>query len=276
MSKVSILQLKDYLNQKRLAMASIKSKIEAHPSISPFFIRKDWYQKVGEQILLWENDPEKSLRERAITIPEYELFRYLEEDSILERFLAALDAIEGLTVADRSRYRNWKETKCRLFSRQVSQIYSALFEILVIGDLISSGMNVEPYPAHIDGRIKIDEKYIYFEIKSLQQSRFDLKGIGAEGVQHDEHQILTALKEKVAQLAQYRDEPTLLFLSLYRLADMTTGEWFVTDFLGTEEGSRISGVALYSWFTAGDGKKVLINSRAKNPLSSNEKKLICI
>lgn len=276
MSKISIIQLKDYLNQKRNVIILIKSEIEKHPSISPFFIRKDWYQKVDEQIILWESDPERSLVERDITIPEYELFRYLEEDSILERFLAAIDAIEGLTYTDRSRYRNWRETKCRLFSGQVSQIYSALFEILIIGDLISSRTNVEPYHDHIDGRIKIDERYIYFEVKSLQQSHHDLKGIGVGGVQHDEHQILTALKEKATQLAPYRDEPTLLFLSLYRLADMITGEWFVNDFLGTEEGSIISGVVLYSWFTAGGGKKVLINSRANNPLSSSEKKFICI
>jgi len=269
-SKASIPQLKDYLNKKKLAKISIKSEIEKHPSISPLFIKKNWYQKVDEQIILWECDSEKSLIERDITIPEYELFRYLEEDSILERFLTAVDAIEGLTVADRSRYRNWKETKCRLFSRQVSQIYSALFEILVIGDLISSETNVEPYHANIDGRFKIDRRYIYFEIKSLQQSHYDLTGIGVGGVQHDEHQILTALKEKAAQLAPFCDEPTLLFLSLYRLADIITGEWFTNDFFNMVEGSIISGVVLFSWFTAGRGKKVLINSRAKNPLSSSE------
>jgi hypothetical protein len=269
-SRISIEQLREYLGQKRKRLHEIDALMARHPMIYDLFMEKGWYQKVTGQLAIWEANPEGNITERAVTVPEYELFRYFEEDSIFAMFIDYFELLEGVINPDRTKYRKWTETKIRFFSQQVSQIYSAIFELFVLGKLMSSRVNVDPYYENIDGRMHIDNRYIYFEIKSLQKSRYDLEGLGAGGTQHDEHQILTALKEKVVQLSPYNDKPIVIFLSLYKLADMTTGEWYAKDFFSTMEGPMLSAVVIYSWFTAGEGKKVLVNTTAANPLSPHE------
>jgi len=133
---------------------------------------------------------------------------------------------------------------------------------------------MEPYYGNIDGRIWIENRFVYFEIKSLQKSRFDLKGIGASGTQHDEWQINMALGEKVHQLASFTGNATLVLLSLYRLADMTTADWYINEFFGNAEGKAIGGVVVYGWFTAGGEKRLFLNSSASTPLTENEGKII--
>lgn len=270
MPSIGISQSMEYLRQKRNRLQEIKAEVIKHPDIDSIFKEKDWFSRVEEQLSMWEKSPESSLKEITITIPEYELFRYFEEDSILDRFIDSFNILENRTQSDRTKYQKWRASKYQLFSQQVSQIYSTLFEVLVLGKLISSRLNVEPYYENIDGRMMIDKRFIYFEIKSLQKSRFDLSGIGVGGTQHDDLQIMTALKEKAGQLNPYIDETNLIILSLYRLADMITGEWYTNDFFMTTEGKIISGVIIYSWFTAGEGKKILINPNANHPLSSSE------
>jgi len=204
-------------------------------------------------------------------VPEYELFRYIEEDDLRGRFKGALNMLESIISSDRTKYRKWKESKLRLFSQETSQVYSDLFEILVLGDLVSSKRLVEPYHENIDGRVQIEDRFVYFEVKSLQKTNYDLEGVGVGGVQHDEHQILTALSEKASQPAPYRDSPAIIIMSLYRLADQTTGNWYTKDYFKTDAARGISGVVLYNWFTGGSGKQVLVNGNAAYPLSEAEK-----
>lgn len=270
----SISQLRVYLIKKRKRLAEIQKEFQKHPEIFKIFDQKIWFSKAESQIALWEQDLKASLRERKISVPEYELFRYLEDDSFLQRFIRSFAVIERNAKTDRTKYRQWKGSRSQLFSSQVSQIYSTLFEMLVLGKLISSSKNVEPYYENIDGRIWIANRFVYFEIKSLQKSRFDLKGLGVGGTQHDEWQINSALGEKALQLAPYKDKPTLVLLSLYRLADMTTADWYIVDFFNKAEGKEISGVAIHGWFTAEGEKKLLLNPNANVPLTESEERII--
>jgi hypothetical protein len=206
----SISQLRIYLTKKRKRLANIQKELQKYPEIHKIFAQKNWFSKVESQITLWEDDLEASSKERNISVPEYELFRYLEEESFLKRFVSSFIEMERKVETNRTKYRQWKGSKNQLFSSQVSQIYSTLFEILVLGRLISSPNNIEPYYKDIDGRIMIVDRYVYFEIKSLQKSRFDLKGVGVGGTQHDEWQINAALRDKAAQLSPYQNEPEIL------------------------------------------------------------------
>jgi hypothetical protein len=270
----SIGKLRIYIRKKRERLAEIQKELQGYPEIYKIFGQKNWFSKVESQISLWEKDLKASLRERRISVPEYELFRYLEDDSFLKRFIRSFAVIERNTKTDRTKYRQWKGSKNQLFSSQVSQIYSTLFEMLVLAKLVLSSKNVEPYHENIDGRIWIANRFVYFEIKSLQRSRFDLKGIGVGGTQHDEWQINSALAEKALQLAPYKDKPTLVLLSLYRLADMTTADWYAVDFFRKAEGKGISGVAVYGWFTAAGEKKVFLNPNASMLLTASEERTI--
>lgn len=267
----NIAKLKKYLLGKKKRLNAIRDKLNEYPHIYRLFEDQDWFSKVEGQIAIWEKHPMKSLKTRDISVPEYELFRYFSDDSIFRRFLAVFDAIEGLTKSDKSKYGKWKATRNLIFSENVSQIYAALFEILVLGKLIASNRNVEPYYQNIDGRIEVDKRFIYFEIKSLQKSRHDLSGVvGSGSIEPDKKQIFRALRGKAKQLYHYRDQPTLIFLSLFRLADMFTGEIYTKYFLATKEGLIVSGVCLYSWFTAENGK-FIYNEKASNPLTKKEK-----
>lgn len=263
----NIVRLRQYLASRKKQLNKVEKELKRHQNIYLWFRQHDWFGKVLKQIAIWE----KNQKVRDITVPEYELFRYFIDDSVFPRFLAAFNAIERIVISDKSRYDKWNGTKKLLFSKNTSQIYAALFEILILGKLIASNKKVEPYHQNIDGRIEIDRRYIYFEIKSLQKSAHDPSGVGAISTQHDERQIFRALRGKARQLYHYRGQPTLVFLSLYRLADMVTGEWYVKDFLGTKEGLIVSAVDIYRWFTAGKDKKLIYNEKARNPLTAKER-----
>jgi len=129
--------LNKYLGQKRKRLEEIRGRLSADRAIDALFSRKNWYGKVEEQLRIWESDPRKSFRERDISVPEYELFRYFEDGQILDRFIASFSILEESICPDRTRYRKWRESKLRLFSKQISQIYSVLFEILILGELAS-------------------------------------------------------------------------------------------------------------------------------------------
>lgn len=266
---ISSEDLREYLELKMAILATMRLEFQQYPFIRSLFERNRWYEEIESQILVWQSSPAVSTRERRITVPAYELFRYLEEDDIRNRFISSLQNLESITSSDPTRHRRWAESVSRLFSNQTAQIYSGLFEILVLGELISTGYRVEPYHENIDGRILIENRYVYFEIKSLQKTRFDLEGIGAGGVSHDEHQILMALNQKATQLAPYEDDPALIIVSLYNLADQTTGSWFTMDFFDSGPGRKISAVVLYDWFTGGAGKQVLLNPEAIHPLAES-------
>jgi len=267
---IELKDLKKYIKNKRKRLKKIEKKIKKSRNIYKIFNEKNWFLKVNEQILEWECDPDRAIKVRDITIPEYELFRYFEDNNILRSFLRSYKSIEKVIVSDDEKIEKWNKSKMLLFSQDVSQIYSILFEILVIGKLISAGINTDPYHGNIDGRIKIERRYINLEIKSLQKTQHDLEGVGVGSTIHDKNQIFRALRRKSKQLYPYRNETNLVFLSLYRLTDMTTGEWYVNDFLETKEGLRISAVLIYSWFTANDGKKLIVNQKANHPLSPDE------
>ena len=269
--KKDVVNLRKYLSRKKKVLNAIEAKLKHHSCVYSLFSKYNWFSEVKRQIQIWGKNPKKSLKKREISIPEYELFRYLCTDSIFQRFLAAFDAIETITKSDKSRYGKWNSSKKLLFSKNVSQIYSSLFEILILGKLIASNKNVEPYYQNIDGRIKIDKRFIYFEIKSLQKSEHDLSGeCGATSIEYDKKQIFRALREKAKQLYPYRNKPTIVFLSLYQLADEITGEISVTEYMETKDGTVISAVVMYDWFTAKDGKKVIINKNSCVPLKKTE------
>ncbi len=273
--KPTVKDLMVYLNQKRIRLAKIKARLCKHPAIDSLFINRDWYKRIEEQICLWEKNKAQSLISRDITIPEYELFRCFEDYSVFLEFIKSFNELERNTLSNRTKYRNWNETKSRLFSKKASQIFSGLFEVLTLGKLLVTTARVEPYFNNVDGRLAIDKRYICFEIKSLQKTSYDLVGVGVGGVMHDKHQIITTLVEKAQQLSPYNYGPLAVFLSLYRLADTTTAEWFIQEFFDSPKGINISVVVLYSWFTARKAEKILINRNAKSRLAAMEIEYFC-
>lgn len=101
-------QLIIYLNRKRRRLSEIRDEFSHYPELSKLFEENNWYSKVESQIFLWENNLDASLKERNITISDYELFRYLEEDRLLTRFISSLNAIEEKVKGDPSKYQQWE------------------------------------------------------------------------------------------------------------------------------------------------------------------------
>lgn len=208
---------------------------------------------------------------------EYELFRYLTEDSILNEFINSFLIIKDrIDVKNEKQLLEWNSSKSQIFSNQVNQIYSTLFEILLLGKLASINNNNDLYYENIDGRIFIEKRFIYFEIKSLQKTTRDLRGIGAKSTEADKYQIYRALKEKNRQLNKFRNYPTLIFLSLYRLTDMTTAGWYIPEYFEESEkklrvkNNIICGIKVYSWFTAKGENSFYVNPNAIFKLTDTE------
>ena len=270
-------KLDEYLTSKRLKLEVIKSEIRKNSQIFGLFEGKNWFNKVEKQINIWKENPELYFKNRTITVKEYELFRYFSENSILQNFLDSFILIEGcLKDTNANQLSQWNSTKSLFFSEDASQIYSSLFEMLMLGKLISTGKKTDIYYENIDGRIWMDKRYIYFEIKSLQRSSHDLEGIGARSTEYDKNQIYRALKNKNRQLFRYRNFPTLIFLSLYRLTDMTTAGWYIPDYFSEPENQLgvnnkvISGVKVYSWFTVRGESAFYPNPNTINEFSQIE------
>ncbi|MCP2604782.1 hypothetical protein NLC29_01330 [Candidatus Aminicenantes bacterium AH-873-B07] len=258
---------------KKKLLNDLKKKMQKFPQVYKLFEKRNWFKKVEEQINIWEDNPKGFLAKGEIVISEYELFRYFADIKLSDTFIKFLNAftvIEKNIKPKSSQVNQWNKTKNLLFSKNLSQIFSSLFEILVLGKLINTEKKVEPYYKNIDGRIEIENRYVYFEIKSLQKSEHDRRGIGAKSTEFDKRQIFRALRDKVNQLYPYRDNPSVIFLSLYRLADMTTGEWYVKEFFFIPEAKKLSGVKLYSWFTDNADRKFFINDDSDNQLTDEE------
>jgi len=266
----------EYLNLKEKALTQLENEIKKYPTLISLFIQNNWFNKVKSQIDIWRNDPEGYIESRAITVTEYELFRYLTEDSILNEFINSFLIIEDkIDVKNEKQLLEWNHSKSQIFSSQVNQIYSTLFEILLLGKLASNN-NIDLYYENIDGRNFIEKRFIYFEIKSLQKTTRDLRGIGVRSTEADKHQIYRALKEKNRQLNKFRNYPTLIFLSLYRLTDMTTAWWYIPEYFEENEkklrvkNNIICGVKVYSWFTVKDESAFYVNPNAIFKLTDTE------
>jgi len=265
------------LNLRKERLKEIKHQLKKSPSLFKLFDEKNWFDKVERQIDIWEKNPELSIKKRPIIIKEYVLFRYLAENAILENFIKTFSLIDDIIdVTNTNQLNQWNSTKPLFFSQNISQIYSSIFEVLILGKLISTKLKIDIYYENIEGRIWVDNRYIYFEAKSLQKNRHDLEGFGAASTEFDKNQIYRALKDKNGQLYPYREAPTIIFLSLYRLADGVTSEWYIKEYFLEPESELnvnnkiISGVKLYEWFTAQGKGAFYVNPNAINNLTENE------
>ncbi len=265
------------LNLRKERLKEIKHQLKKSPSLFKLFNEKNWFDKVERQIDIWKKNPELSVKERPIIIPEYVLFRYLAENAILENFLKTFSLIDDIIdVTNTNQLNQWNSTKPLFFSQNISQIYSSIFEVLILGKLISTKLKIDIYYENIEGRIWVDNRYIYFEAKSLQKNRHDLEGFGATSTEFDKNQIYRALKDKNGQLYPYRKAPTIIFLSLYRLADGVTSKWYINEYYLEPESELnvnnkiISGVKLYEWFTAQGKGAFYVNPNAINNLTEKE------
>ena len=265
------------LNLRKERLKEIKHQLKKSPSLFKLFNEKNWFDKVERQIDIWGKNPELSIKERPIIIPEYVLFRYLAENAILENFIETFSLIDDIIdITNTNQLNQWNSTKPLFFSQNISQIYSSIFEVRILGKLISTKLKIDIYYKNIEGRIWVDNRYIYFEAKSLQKNRHDLEGFGATSTEFDKNQIYRALREKKLQLYPYRKAPTIIFLSLYRLADGVTSEWYIKEYFLEPESELnvnnkiISGVKLYEWFTAQGKGAFYVNPNAINNLTKNE------
>lgn len=187
----------DVLNQRKVRLKEIKHQLKESPALLKLFDEKSWFDKVESQIDIWEKNPELYIKERPIIVSEYELFRYLAENAILENFIKAFSLINDIIdISNTNQLNQWNSTKSQFFANNVEQIYSSLFEMLVLGKLISTSLKIDIYYENIEGRILIDSRYIYLEAKSLQRSQHDLEGFGAVSTEFDKNQIYRALKDK--------------------------------------------------------------------------------
>lgn len=58
------------------------------------FKKREWLGKVEKQLRIWENDPKNSIIGRVVKVPAYELFRYFEDDTILDKFVTYFDLLK--------------------------------------------------------------------------------------------------------------------------------------------------------------------------------------
>lgn len=267
--ELSVDDLKRYINLRRKELYEVKDYISQFSEINTLFLEVQWFEKVEEQLNTWESNAKETIRERIITFPEYELFRYFIDDSVLPEFIESFNLIESkILIEDQNQINQWKSTKAQLFSQNVSQIYSSLFEMVVLRRLLKNEAEIDIYFENIDGRINIDDRYLYFEVKSLQKTNYDLSGIGARSTEYDRRQIYRSLREKNRQLYPYRDSPTIVFLSLYRLADLTTADWYINEYFNEDSqilslhNEILSGVKVYNWFCGRGDSSFFINENS--------------
>jgi len=264
------------LQRRKKQLHDVESSLKKYPELFKIFVIKNWFQKVEKQISIWESDFNNYVKNRSISIPEFELFRYfVDDDNILKEFIKSFFYIKE-KIASKNQRNQWRSTFNQLFSAYVSQIYSSVFEILLLGKLIQKKKDIDIYYENIDGRVKVSGRHIYFEIKSLQKSYHDLEGIGAGSTLFDKRQIYFALKEKNEQLNKYGKFPNIIFLSLYRLADPITSGWYIPEYFSESQedldvdNKILSGVKLYTWFTARGKSMFYINPRTINILTEKE------
>ncbi len=136
----------DVLNQRKVRLKEIEHQLKESPALLNLFNEKSWFDKVESQIDIWKNNPELYSKKRPITITEYELFRYLAEKAILDNFIKAFSLIDDIIdVTNTNQLGQWNSTKYQFFANNVEQIYSSLFEMLVLGKLISSSLEIDIY-----------------------------------------------------------------------------------------------------------------------------------
>ena len=133
-------QKKDFyrrkLQRRKKQLYDVESSLKKHPELFKIFVIKNWFQKVEKQISIWENDFNNYVKNRSISIPEFELFRYfVDDDNILKEFIKSFCSIKD-RIASKNQKNQWRSTFYQLFSANVSQIYSSMFEILLLGKLI--------------------------------------------------------------------------------------------------------------------------------------------
>jgi hypothetical protein len=229
-----------------------------------------WLQRVRGVI-------ERMGPELIYTDQAYHLFRILrDEPGLVEQLDTAVGQVNG-AAANAKRLRPYKETLQKLKSPEANQIQAAIFEFLVLGELIAwtkkEELEIEVYPRtgsgsrNIEARILIDIRWCNIEAKALGYSGHDVgmkegrSRVGSHSVESMSHQIYAALEDKLNQLCGTpRGEANIVLMALGLNADKYSAPVAVENFFKNPEWSQhLSAVLLYGSFLCCNRLKLLCN-----------------
>lgn len=243
---------------------------------------RSWRDRVAKQVVDLQG-PE--------SLPDgpFQLLRILGDGldggHLIPRLERSLDVLEPMAQAQRV-LRHLKETTAKLAGGELNQIRAAIHELLLLGSLVVANRGAaDLFPAvgdgasNVEGRLFVDGRPLYVEIKALGYTRHDYLRYDSKAFYHGEktqyQQIHDAIEDKVARGKQLAlvspDEPTVICLALgfnafhYRASDLL---------LQATAGGKPSAVLLSeSALNRGPGR-LFAPSSATCPLSLAEKEFL--
>lgn len=202
---------------------------------------------------------------------------------------SAICQIESL-AKETKRFRYFRETKKNLISPVANQIQGAIFELLVLSNLIwlsnIKDLSIELYPMlptgrRIEAKVLVNGHWCNFEAKALGYSQHDVgmkldsNRVGSHGVKSMIKQITDALRDKAMQLSGApHAEPTVVLLSLGYNAESYSAPWGIDDFFTSSRGEAISAVVLYGSFLCKKSPRIYLNHTARAPLVGSDTEIL--
>jgi len=178
----------------------------------------------------------------------------------------------------------YRDTRQKLGAPQENQVLGALFEIIVLSDLLGALQTVELYPptdsrkakSNVDARAKIEDRWVYLEVKALGYSKYDLKGkSGVGSIESMKRQVTIALQSKLgeggqlATLAQHHPTVLALALGFFAGIDSATGAIDDDDFR-TEATQNVSCIFVAESAFVNKGMKPFPNTQSLFQLTCGE------
>ena len=195
----------------------------------------------------------------------------------LDRRLRSIEQI----ACEQKKKRDYKKTRGELRSKQNNQILGALFEIVILSDLVEEAPGkVKLYPRiggtgrNVEAKVDVSGRRVYVEAKAIGHSKFDpQESIGSGSIPSMEQQVQQALDSKLGEGAQVSlvadSAPTVLCLALGFHASHIPASWVIDDFL-TSDTSNVSCVFMAESGVYHIGMKPFPNDGSIMPLTDDE------
>ena len=195
----------------------------------------------------------------------------------LDRRLQLIEQI----ARNQQKRRDYKKTRGELRSEQNNQILGALFEIIILSDLIEAAPGkVKLYPrvgaggSSVEAQIDVVGRSVYVEAKAIGYSKFEPRErIGSGSIPSRMQQVREALDSKLGGGAQVSlvasSDPTVLCLALGFYATHIPASWAINDFL-TDNTSNVSCIFMAESAFCNIGMKPFQNDNSTMGLTDDE------
>lgn len=208
-------------------------------------------------------------------------FRILRDASITpENLDQRLQLIEKI-ARKQGKVKDYRKTRGELRSKQNNQILGALFEIIVLSDLIEAAPGkVKLYPgvgmggSSVEAKVDVGGRSVYVEAKAIGYSKFEPREpIGSGSIPSRMQQVQEALDSKLGEGAQVRlvasSDPTVLCIALGFYAGHIPASWAIDDFL-TDDTSNVSCIFMAESAFYDKGMKPFRNDGSTMSLTDEE------